>query len=180
MNGDLASPVTWAAGAGALAYLFVKVKARLELSKAKHPSLRGHARISRLVAKLVPFYDYDEERFFSSDDAPPEIVARRREGFWRLVKLYQDRFPETRRLTEEAAPGISDLQFTSAYRVPFLFSAFMTAIRPAIPARRARRPATAFPSRLGGPGASCGHWFGWYWRATAPRPSPAEQLDRLH
>ena len=45
MNGDLASPMTWAAGAGALAYLFVKVKARLELSKAKHPSLRGHARI---------------------------------------------------------------------------------------------------------------------------------------
>jgi len=121
MNGDLASPVTWAAGAGALAYLFVKVKARLELSKAKHPSLRGHARLSRLVAKLVPFYDYDEERFFSSDDAPPEIVARRREGFWRLVKLYQDRFPETRRLTDEAASGISDLQFTSAYRVPFQY-----------------------------------------------------------
>src|SRR6266496_1198916 len=92
MNGDLASPVTWAAGAGALAYLFVKVKTRLELSKAKHPSLRGHARMSRLVAKLVPFYDYDE-----------------------------DRFAETRRLTEHAAPGISDLQFTSAYRVPFQY-----------------------------------------------------------
>ena len=113
--------MTWAAGAGALAYLFVKVKARLELSKAKHPSLRGHARMSRLAAKLVPFYDYDEEAFFSSDDAPPEIVARRREGFWRLVKLYQDRFAETRRLTEQAAPGISDLQFTSAYRVPFQY-----------------------------------------------------------
>jgi glutamate-1-semialdehyde 2,1-aminomutase len=121
MNGDLASPMTWAAGAGALAYLFVKVKTRLELSKAKHPSLRGHARMSRLVAKLVPFYDYDEEQFFCSDDAPPEIVARRREGFWRLVKLYQDRFVETRRLTEQAAPGISDLQFTSAYRVPFQY-----------------------------------------------------------
>ncbi len=113
--------MTWAAGAGALAYLFVKVKARLELSKAKHPSLRGHARMSRLAAKLVPFYDYDEEAFFSSDDAPPEIVARRREGFWRLVKLYQDRFAETRRLTEQAAPGISDLQFTAAYRVPFQY-----------------------------------------------------------
>ena len=121
MNGDLASPMTWAAGAGALAYLFVKVKARLELSKAKHPSLRGHARMSRLAAKLVPFYDYDEEAFFSSDDAPPEIVARRREGFWRLVKLYQDRFAETRRLTEQAATGISDLQFTAAYRVPFQY-----------------------------------------------------------
>jgi len=113
--------MTWAAGAGALAYLFVKVKTRLELSKAKHPSLRGHARMSRLAAKLVRFYDYDEEQFFSSDDAPPEIVARRREGFWRLVKLYQDRFAETRRLTEQAAPGISDLQFTSAYRVPFQY-----------------------------------------------------------
>jgi glutamate-1-semialdehyde 2,1-aminomutase len=121
MNGDLASPMTWVAGAGALAYLFVKVKTRLELSKAKHPSLRGHARMSRMVAKWVPFYEYDEEHFFNSDDAPPEIAARRREAFWRLVKLYQERFPETRRLTEQAAPGISDLQFTSAYRVPFQY-----------------------------------------------------------
>ena len=108
-------------GAGALAYLFVKVKTRLELSKAKHPSLRGHARMSRMVAKWVPFYEYDEERFFNSDGAPPDVVARRREGFWRLAKLYQERFPETRRLTEQAASGISDLQFTSAYRVPFQY-----------------------------------------------------------
>jgi glutamate-1-semialdehyde 2,1-aminomutase len=113
--------MTWVTGAGALAYLFVKVKTRLDLSKAKHPSLRGHARMSRMMAKWVPFYEYDEERFFDSDGAPPEIAARRREAFWRLARLYQERFPETRRLTEQAAPGISDLQFTSAYRVPFQY-----------------------------------------------------------
>ena len=113
--------MTWVTGAGALAYLFVKVKTRLELSKAKHPSLRGHARMSRMMAKWVPFYEYDEERFFDSDGAPPDVAARRREAFWRLAKLYQERFPETRRLTEQAAPGISDLQFTSAYRVPFQY-----------------------------------------------------------
>ena len=122
MGNDLVfSPMAWATGAGALAYLFVKVKARLELSRAKHPSLRGHARMSRLVAKLVPFYEYDEDHFFDSDGAPPEIAARRREAFWRLARLYQERFPETRRLTEQALPGISDLQFTAAYRVPFQY-----------------------------------------------------------
>ncbi|HXU06987.1 MAG TPA: aminotransferase class III-fold pyridoxal phosphate-dependent enzyme [Polyangia bacterium] len=127
MTVDLvSSPVTWAAGAAGLGYLFVKVKARLELSKAKHPSLRGHARMSRMFAKLVLFYEYDEEGFFASDDAPRAIAARRREGFWRLAKLFQDRFVETRRLTEQAAPGISDLQFTAAYRVPFQYRGLVT------------------------------------------------------
>jgi glutamate-1-semialdehyde 2,1-aminomutase len=127
MGSDLvSSPMTWAAGAGALAYLAAKLKTRLELSKAKHRSLRGHSKMARRVAKLVPFYEYDEETFFRSDDAPAEIAARRREGFWRLAKLYQDRFSETRRLTEQAAPGLSDLQFTAAYRVPFQYRGLVT------------------------------------------------------
>ena len=40
------------------------------LSKAKHQSLTGHARMARRVASLLPFYEYDEARFFRSDDAP--------------------------------------------------------------------------------------------------------------
>ena len=47
-----------------------KLKTRLELSRAKHPSLRGHSRIARTVAKLVPFYEYDEASIFRTDDAP--------------------------------------------------------------------------------------------------------------
>lgn len=43
---------------------------RLELSKAKHPSLTGHSRMAKRVARLLPGYAYDEARFFGSDGAP--------------------------------------------------------------------------------------------------------------
>jgi glutamate-1-semialdehyde 2,1-aminomutase len=42
-------------GAAALATSLVKLRRRLELSRAKHKSLTGHARMSRRVASLVPF-----------------------------------------------------------------------------------------------------------------------------
>ena len=56
-------------GAVALGAVYAKVKARLELSRAKHRSLAGHARMSRRVAGLIPFYEYDEDRFFRCDGA---------------------------------------------------------------------------------------------------------------
>src|SRR5258708_8521265 len=65
-------------GAAALATSLVTLRRRLELSKAKHRTLTGHARMARRVAALVPFYGYDEDRFFFSDDAPEEIVSQRR------------------------------------------------------------------------------------------------------
>jgi glutamate-1-semialdehyde 2,1-aminomutase len=109
-------------GAAALATSLVTLRRRLELSKAKHRTLTGHARVARRVAALVPFYDYDENRFFRSDDAPEEIVARRRAAFKRLAALYDARFAETIRRTAEVTDGISDLQFTDAYRVPFQYA----------------------------------------------------------
>lgn len=114
-----------AAGAFASAASLPKLKQRLELSKAKHPSLRGHARMSRQFAKWIPFWEYDEERFFNSDGAPPEVVARRQDGFQKLEALYRERFPKTARFTAEAAEGISDLQFTGTYRVPFQYSRYV-------------------------------------------------------
>ena len=108
-------------GAAALATSLVTLRRRLEFSKAKHRTLTGHARMARRVAALVPFYDYSERRFFCSDDAPEEVVARRRAGFKRLSALYDTRFAETIRRTAEVSDGISDLQFTDAYRVPFQF-----------------------------------------------------------
>ena len=42
---------------------------RLQLSRAKHPSLHGHARLSKRFARLVPYYEYGPERFFASDGA---------------------------------------------------------------------------------------------------------------
>lgn len=112
-------------GAVALPGLILKMKRRLELSKGKHPSLTGHAKMSRRVAKLLPFYEYDEAGFFNSDDAPAEVVVRRREGFFRLAALYRQRFAESAALTSEVQEGVSDLQFTSAYRVPFQYSRFL-------------------------------------------------------
>src|SRR5271169_5386969 len=105
-----------------LAVSAVGLKARLELSKAKHRSLAGHARIARLVAPLVPFYQYDESQIFKADAAPDVVVALRRGDFARLADLYRKRYAVTLQLTGEATERISDLQFTEAYRVPFQFS----------------------------------------------------------
>jgi glutamate-1-semialdehyde 2,1-aminomutase len=115
----------YAAGATALATSFVKLKTRLQLSRAKHPSLTGHSRMARRIAALVPSYAYDEKRFFRCDDAPEDVAERRRAGFMRLAELYRERFARTAELTTEAAEHISDLQFTGAYRVPFQFSGFV-------------------------------------------------------
>ena len=115
----------YATGAAAVTTSLVKLKARLKLSKAKHRSLAGHSRMARRVASLIPFYEYDETRFFRSDDPPEDIVAQRRAGFERLTELYRTRFAETYRRTAELAEGVSDLQFISAYRVPFQFSRYV-------------------------------------------------------
>jgi len=114
-----------ALGAAALAASVGRLTSRLELSRAKHRSLAGHSRLARRLAALVPFYEYDEARFFASDDAPEEIAARRRAGFMRLAALYAARFAETARRTAEVEDGISDLQFTARYRVPFQYSRFV-------------------------------------------------------
>ena len=108
--------------AAALTLAAAKLRQRLLLSKAKHPSLAGHARMARRVASLVPFYEYDEEVFFRADSPPEEIARRRADGFVRLSQLYKEKFPQTTRLTEKTRDVISDLQFTEAYRVPFQFA----------------------------------------------------------
>jgi glutamate-1-semialdehyde 2,1-aminomutase len=112
-------------GAAAAAACLPALRMRLELSRAKHPSLTGHARIARRVAALVPYYGYDEDRFFRSDGAPSEIAERRRAGFARLAELYRQRYARSAALTAEAEGAISDLQFTSRYRVPFQYSRYL-------------------------------------------------------
>src|ERR1700747_849584 len=72
-----------------------KLQLRLQLSFAKHRSLAGHARGSRRLAALVPFYEYGEGRIFSADGAPEEVAAARREGFMRLSGLFAQRFAVT-------------------------------------------------------------------------------------
>jgi glutamate-1-semialdehyde 2,1-aminomutase len=122
MDPAFATASLLALSATALAASAVKVKARLDLSKAKHASLGGHSRMARHVASLVPFYQYDEARFFAADGAPLSVAALRRADFARLAELYHTRYATTLRLTQDVTGLISDLQFTEAYRVPFQFS----------------------------------------------------------
>jgi glutamate-1-semialdehyde 2,1-aminomutase len=114
--------VLYGIGAVILVALVAKVWRRLELSRAKYRSLEGHARMARRLSALVPFYEYDADRFFRVDRAPADVESRRRLAFAHLAELYRTRFPITARLTKDAAEGISDLQFISRYRVPFQFS----------------------------------------------------------
>ena len=122
-----ATLVLAAAGAIALGVALWAAKARLALSLAKHPSLTGHARMARRFAALVPYYAYDDAHVLVCDGPPEEVAARRRAGFLRLAALFREHFAITRAATAEAAEGISDLQFTAAYRVPFQFSRFVQA-----------------------------------------------------
>jgi glutamate-1-semialdehyde 2,1-aminomutase len=113
------------AGMAALLAALPKLKQRLELSRAKHPSLAGHSRMAKRVARLLPGYSYDETQFFGSDGAPSEIVERRRFSLQRMEALFDRRYPLSAAATSEAADAISDLQFTSAYRVPYQYSDYL-------------------------------------------------------
>jgi glutamate-1-semialdehyde 2,1-aminomutase len=99
-----------------------EARLRLMLSRAKHRSLVGHARIARIIARLIPYYEYDDARIFNADDAPPEVAAKRRGAFMQLAALYAQRYPRSAALTRQVESALSDLQFTARYRVPFQFS----------------------------------------------------------
>jgi glutamate-1-semialdehyde 2,1-aminomutase len=101
--------------------MLTSVIRRVQLSRAKHRSLHGHARLSKRLARLVPFYEYGPDRFFAADGAPFEVAEQRRAGFARLAHTLATRAPRTLAATADAAGGISDLQFTGRYRVPFQF-----------------------------------------------------------
>ena len=121
-------PTTFALSAlmlAALAVLASRAWRRLDLSRAKHASLTGHSKMAKRVAGLLPGYAYDEARFFGSDGAPDEFQRKRRAGFDKLAALYRERFPKSAALTAQASAGISDLQFTGSYRVPYQYSPFL-------------------------------------------------------
>jgi glutamate-1-semialdehyde 2,1-aminomutase len=107
---------------GALALSLPYVKKRLELSRAKHPSLTGHSRMAKRVVSLLPGYEFNETQFFSCDGAPEAVAENRKNSFYQLANLLQTRHEKSIALTADAREIISDLQFTGAYRVPFQFS----------------------------------------------------------
>jgi glutamate-1-semialdehyde 2,1-aminomutase len=120
----LATP-TWAltavAAAAALA-LVPAARRRWHLSRAKHRSLAGHSRMAKRVAGWVPGYRLEGPRVFDADGAPPEVAAQRQAALQAQAERWRVRFARTLAATSQARPGLSDLQFTGAYRVPFPFS----------------------------------------------------------
>lgn len=107
---------------GALATLAPSVYRRLQLSRAKHPSLAGHSRMAKRLARLLPGYHFDEQEFFKCDNAPFEIQNLRCQAFFKLSEVLKARHPLSIQATAAARDNISDMQFISAYRVPFQFS----------------------------------------------------------
>ncbi len=73
----------------------------------------------------MPFYAYGDNHFFSSDDAPAGIAERRRAALQRLGQTLRERAPKSIALTAETAVGVSDMQFTSAYRVPYQYAGLL-------------------------------------------------------
>ncbi len=108
---------------GGVAALFAArwLRARLLLSSAKHPSLRGHARLARRVARWVPFYEYDEAGWVGCDGAPPEVQQQRRQAFDRLASYFQTRAPRTLAAGAGLGAAVADVDFVDHYRVPFQF-----------------------------------------------------------
>jgi len=104
------------------AFVALAARRRLKLSRAKHPSLRGHVRMARRIARLIPYYEFDASGFFRSDGAPVDIEQRRRADFDRLAGEFDRRNPESTRRLRRLARQVSDMQFVGRYKVPFPYS----------------------------------------------------------
>jgi glutamate-1-semialdehyde 2,1-aminomutase len=98
-----------------------KVAIRLRLSKAKHKSMRGHSKWSRRIAGWIKFFDYSPQQYFNIDDAPLDIVNQRIKAFDELTSKAKTQSSKTLEQYKQISNDISDVQFTSMYRVPFPF-----------------------------------------------------------
>lgn len=116
MNPDLTVYLLLALAA---ALMLRKLYYRLQLSLAKHPSLRGHAKWSRRLANWVAYYEFDRDRFFSSDGAPPQVAQQRRAALLRLRSHSAEGCAQSISFGQSVQDSISDVDFTANYRVPF-------------------------------------------------------------
>jgi len=114
--------IVYAFATAAGLYFIYRLVVRLQLSRAKHPSLRGHSNWSRRVARLVPFFSYDEHGFFASDGAPTAIQQQRRQGLRALQSRAEQQCAKTLAHCRSLKESVSDVRFTSRYRVPFPFT----------------------------------------------------------
>src|SRR5262245_21413716 len=95
--------------------------ARLALSRAKHPSIAGHSKLSKRIARLLPYFAYDEPEWLRADGCPAAVAGQREAGLAQLALRLAEKAPRTLEQTQMLAEGLSDLAFTDAYRVPYPF-----------------------------------------------------------
>lgn len=106
--------------------LAYKLWIRLRLSRAKHPSLRGHSKMSRRIARLIPYIEYNEANFFCSDSAPQNITQQRRQALSKLKQHFEQQMPQGIEFNHSVQNSISDVEFTNLYRVPFPFRKYLS------------------------------------------------------
>jgi glutamate-1-semialdehyde 2,1-aminomutase len=121
MTDQILNVLQYALGAAASLWLLLRIKQRLELSVAKYPSLGGHLRWAKRIARWVPGYSYPEDKWFDADGAPQEVAMQRRVALEALGNDLRTRSGLTLAHTAASKPMISDLQFISNYRVPYQF-----------------------------------------------------------
>ncbi|MFK5984394.1 MAG: aminotransferase class III-fold pyridoxal phosphate-dependent enzyme [Pseudomonadota bacterium] len=107
-------------------WLLGKIRVRLQLSMAKHPSLRGHSKWSRRISKLIPYFEYDQYAFFNSDKAPETITKKRINAFNRLKEKLNKQYFHSISFSDSLEKSVSDVAFTNAYRVPFPYQRFIS------------------------------------------------------
>lgn len=115
------SELTWVVLSLLSVWWGLRLKQRLELSLAKHPSLGGHLRWAKRIARWIPGYSYSPAQWFSVDGAPADVISQRQQSLSRLGQTLRDQSPLTLAHSAAAKPMISDLQMISHYRVPFQF-----------------------------------------------------------
>ncbi|WP_426357882.1 aminotransferase class III-fold pyridoxal phosphate-dependent enzyme [Pseudocolwellia sp. HL-MZ19] len=102
-------------------YFLNLVRIRLQLSKAKHPSLRGHSKWSRRITSKIPYFSYNEAHYFTCDGAPENIGLQRKEALRNLATNLNQSCAKSIDYCNKLEKSVSDIQFTSNYRIPFPF-----------------------------------------------------------
>jgi len=105
--------------------LLPKAVARIQLSRAKHRSLAGHSKMSKWLAKKIPYFSYSEQKFFAADDAPQDIVNKRRLALARLKNEFIHNMSAGIEFSHSLEGQVPDVDFTRHYRVPFPFRAYL-------------------------------------------------------
>ena len=72
--------------------------------------------MSKRVARLIPFYEYQDNEIFGVDGAPESLQQQRRTAFYKLSHFFQENCPQSLIKSEEMEGQVSDVDFTQYYR----------------------------------------------------------------